>query len=64
MARFEVVDRGAGVAKSLHHFSAVNPRYVIRDAVTGQIIDEVTTKKVADGLAKLYSELHPNGMEN
>jgi hypothetical protein len=53
--RFTVVDRQVGQASSLTHWSAVNPRYWVKDTQTGKCVDEATTKRSAQGTANLFN---------
>ena len=51
--KYEVVDLHATTASHLRPKStSINPRYLVRDAVTHEVIDEASTKRVADGIAR------------
>lgn len=49
---FEVVDRGAAVDSRLANFSYTNPRYAIIHRETREVVDEFTTKGIADRTAR------------
>jgi hypothetical protein len=50
--RYEAIDRQHGQASSLTRWSAINPRYFIRDTTTGQIVDEFVSVKAARETAR------------
>jgi hypothetical protein len=57
--RFIVHDRLAHVATSLRRRStSINPRYVVLDTVTGETIDEFTTKRPAVDTARDLNREH------
>lgn len=51
--KYEVVDLYATTASHLRPKStAFDPRYLVRNAQTHEVVDEATTKRVADGIAR------------
>jgi hypothetical protein len=54
-ARYYVHDRGAGQARELRSFSAVNPRYLVIDRETGRDVDAFTTKRSAEAEARVMN---------